>query len=222
MRSVLRTDSPRRRRFVASGYAADRPSGLGLHRRSERGASLIETAIAIPVLLIVIFGIIEFGLLFRSELTMSNAVRDGGRAASAYGRAPEADYLVLRVLEHSLAPLDPEDIDRVVIFEAAGPESTLPAGCEVGSITGVCNHYTIADFYLPLDDVNGNPTGNFRCAGSSVDQAWCPVDREASLSGGVDYVGMHIQVTHDFVTGLFGGEKTLSDTIVFRIEVETL
>ena len=164
----------------------------------------------------------EFGLLFRAELTLSNAVRDGGRAASTYGRAPEADFLVLRVLEHSLAPIDEDDIEKVVLFEASGPEATLPSGCETASVTGVCNHYTIADFYKALDDVSGVDAGNFRCSGAAVDRFWCPVDREASLSGGVDYIGMYIELEHDFVTGLFGSTKTLDDLVVFRLEVETL
>ncbi len=191
-------------------------------RRRERGASLIETALVVPVLLTLFFGIFEAGLLLRSELTLSNAARDGGRSASAYARAPQADYLTLRVLEHSLAPIDLEDLDYVVLFEATGPESSLPAGCDTQSIAGVCNRYTAADFFLPLEDAGGADAGNFRCTATAVDRHWCPTDREASLSAGVDYVGIYIQMRHDFVTDFFADGITLDDTIVFRMEVETL
>ncbi len=191
-------------------------------RRRERGASLIETALVVPVLLTLFFGIFEAGLMLRAELTLSNAARDAGRSASAYARSPQADYLTLRVLNHSLTPVGLEGLDYVVIFEAAGPESTMPAGCATQSIAGVCNRYTATDFFKPLEDAAGADAGNFRCTATAVDRHWCPTDREASLSGGVDYIGIHIEMEHDLVTDFFGSTITLTDTIVFRMEVETL
>ena len=50
-------------------------------RRSERGAELIELAIVLPILLIVVAGIIDFGFLFQRWEAVTNAAREGARVA---------------------------------------------------------------------------------------------------------------------------------------------
>src|SRR5688572_26746625 len=53
---------------------------LVLHRcRSERGAELIEMAMVMPILLLVLGGIVDFGFLFRSWEIVTNAAREGAR-----------------------------------------------------------------------------------------------------------------------------------------------
>ncbi len=49
---------------------------------SERGASLAEFALVLPVLLMVLFGIIEFGLVFSRSQAVEASAREGGRLAS--------------------------------------------------------------------------------------------------------------------------------------------
>lgn len=48
----------------------------------ERGAGLAEFALVAPVLLTVLFGIIEFGLAFNRAQAITAAAREGGRLAS--------------------------------------------------------------------------------------------------------------------------------------------
>jgi hypothetical protein len=48
----------------------------------ERGASAVEMAIVLPLFILLIFGIIEFGLLMRDQLTASNVAREYARIAS--------------------------------------------------------------------------------------------------------------------------------------------
>ncbi len=50
--------------------------------RSEAGAELIELMLVIPIFLMVCAGIVDFGLLFRSWETVSNAAREGARVAA--------------------------------------------------------------------------------------------------------------------------------------------
>ncbi|HOL92418.1 MAG TPA: TadE/TadG family type IV pilus assembly protein [Clostridiales bacterium] len=45
------------------------------------GQSLVETALVLPLLLLILMDIIDFGLLFNSYLVVSNASRDGARHA---------------------------------------------------------------------------------------------------------------------------------------------
>ncbi len=196
-------------------------------RRGERGAALIEAAIVTPVFLALIFGIFEFGLLYRDRLTTDNAAHQGVRAVSVSGRSPSADYLMLRSVEHGLAAMDLDRLDYVVVFRASGPDDTVPPACltasqvDTGPGTVACNRYVPSDFALDLDDAGGNDTGNFRCGSGSVDRYWCPTYRQTSLAGGLDYVGLHIQTRHDFITGLFGGGRTLSETTILRMEPQT-
>ena len=53
-----------------------------LHRKGEAGQSLAELAMFMPVLLILVFGIIDFGLGMRSYVSLSNGVREGARYAA--------------------------------------------------------------------------------------------------------------------------------------------
>lgn len=49
------------------------------HRRGERGAELVEFALVLPVLLLIVAGIFEFGLLFQRFQAVTNAAREGAR-----------------------------------------------------------------------------------------------------------------------------------------------
>ncbi len=46
---------------------------------SERGAELIEMAIVLPLLLLVVLGIIDFGFLFQRYVVLTNAAMEGAR-----------------------------------------------------------------------------------------------------------------------------------------------
>jgi Flp pilus assembly protein TadG len=56
--------------------------GVGVRRR---GAATVEFALVLPLLLGLLFGIIEFGLLFKDQLSIQQAAREGVRTA-AVGR----------------------------------------------------------------------------------------------------------------------------------------
>ncbi len=48
--------------------------------RNQNGATAVEFAIILPVLILVLFGIIEFGLLLFNQQIITNASREGARA----------------------------------------------------------------------------------------------------------------------------------------------
>ena len=50
-------------------------------RRNERGAALIETAITIPIILLVAVAIFEFGRAYQTWQVLTNAAREGARQA---------------------------------------------------------------------------------------------------------------------------------------------
>ncbi|SHH97041.1 TadE/TadG family type IV pilus assembly protein [Clostridium grantii] len=48
----------------------------------HKGQALVETALLLPIMLMLIFGIIEFGLILNTNIVVSNASREGARYAS--------------------------------------------------------------------------------------------------------------------------------------------
>ena len=57
--------------------------------RSVRGQSLVELSMTLPILLILVFGIIDFGMGMRSYISLANSVREGARFASVGNPAGE-------------------------------------------------------------------------------------------------------------------------------------
>jgi Flp pilus assembly protein TadG len=66
-----------------AGLARTRRAGGRLRR--EDGQALVEFAVILPLLLILVTGIIQFGLLFNKYITLTDAVRSGAQTL-ALGR----------------------------------------------------------------------------------------------------------------------------------------
>ena len=49
--------------------------------RCRRGTSTVEFALVLPLLLVLLFAIIEFGFLFKDQMAVQQAAREGARAA---------------------------------------------------------------------------------------------------------------------------------------------
>jgi hypothetical protein len=171
---------------------------------------MIEAAIVAPLLFTLVFGILEFGLLFKDYLTVTNATRTGARVGVQIGSDPLTDYEILQALKGASGAMDVGDIERVVVFKATGFSGTVPESCKTGSQAGVCNSYAGTDL--------NRPSADFGCGPSKPDNAWCPTTRLDQQSDPPDYVGVWIRANHDYFTGLFGSAMTLTDQTVMRIE----
>ena len=58
--------------------------------RKESGQSLVEFAVVLPLLLLLVFGIIEFGRIFQASLVVNHAARESARQAIVAEDAREA------------------------------------------------------------------------------------------------------------------------------------
>jgi Flp pilus assembly pilin Flp len=47
---------------------------------SDRGAAAVEFALLLPLLLLIVFGIIDFGRALNTQITLTQAAREGARA----------------------------------------------------------------------------------------------------------------------------------------------
>ena len=52
-------------------------------RRSKAGTTIVEATIVLPLMLMLIFGIVEFGISFTRWNSLTNAVREGARGRRA-------------------------------------------------------------------------------------------------------------------------------------------
>jgi hypothetical protein len=52
--------------------------------KEEGGQSLVEFAFVLPVFLLVLFAIIDFGMAFHGWITVTNSAREGGRLGSVH------------------------------------------------------------------------------------------------------------------------------------------
>lgn len=59
------------------------PHGSDTHRsRSQRGAAALEFALIVPILVAVVFGIVDFGYAINRDTLVNNAAREGAREGS--------------------------------------------------------------------------------------------------------------------------------------------
>ncbi|MBM6405978.1 pilus assembly protein [Phycicoccus sp. CSK15P-2] len=52
------------------------------HRRDDRGAAAVEFALVLPVLVLLMGGIVDYGRYFFTQVQLTNAAREGARAGT--------------------------------------------------------------------------------------------------------------------------------------------
>jgi Flp pilus assembly protein TadG len=55
---------------------------LARNARQDRGAAAVEFALLLPLLLLIVFGIIDFGRALNAQITLTQAAREGARMAA--------------------------------------------------------------------------------------------------------------------------------------------
>lgn len=60
-------------------------TGAAPRRRDQKGATLVEFAFVLPIFILFIFGIIDFGWAFSQNLDVKQGAREGGRILAVNG-----------------------------------------------------------------------------------------------------------------------------------------
>jgi Flp pilus assembly protein TadG len=85
-----------------------------LWKRAE-GQSLVELVIILPILLIILLGVIDFGRVFYAYVTITNAAREGARYGSMYPLS--TGEIKSRVKQETTGTLTLSDSDITVTSE---------------------------------------------------------------------------------------------------------
>lgn len=98
--------------------------------RSEEGAVAVEFALLLPLLLVMLIGIMEFGLLYNAQITLTAAAREGARTVAVENdkSAARADVRAAAVV------LDPAVTDADIQITPTG-------ACAAGTTAVVVIHY---------------------------------------------------------------------------------
>ena len=157
--------------------------------KKESGAALVEFAFIAPLLIVLLFGIIEMGLALRDQLTMSNSVTSAARIGSVLGDDADADIAILDAVQAGLVgAVDTDIITKVIIYQSDG----------AGDSTGKENHYLYdaTDAACPWIPCPDPAVAGFQYGDPGN---WPPTDRVVTLPS-PDILGVKIQFTHEWVT----------------------
>jgi Flp pilus assembly protein TadG len=147
--SPVRTGSKRYRPSDPKATASRRG------RKSSRGQSLVEFALIFPVFMLILAGILDFGFMLYTRMTVINATREGAREAITYVNDPQniptfADQRI-RAVAAGTGVVDASLTDTVTCVHIKSASCDFVAGGQPdpqsGDAVKVTTHYTYRSFF---------------------------------------------------------------------------
>lgn len=169
----------------------------------QEGATVIEAAITLPLLIFILVSLMEMGIGFKEFLTTDFIVKEGARIGSVAGNDIDADCAIITTMVADYSAADLADLNNIRIWEVN----------ESGGPTSNQNTWTYLTAQDPLDCVNGwSKIGN-----------WPSTSRGVSVAGGLDILGVTIDTKHDWITGIppWSGSMEIVRTAIQRLEPES-
>jgi len=176
----------------------------GRRARGERGAALVEMAIILPIFVVLVFGLLEFGITYNSYIALRQGTREAARQAAVgnFGStsgcsltglsgSPSADVQKLMCLAKSQAGLSFANT-RVKVLSGNSDFSSAGTFTKGDSVI-VCTEYpvdSVAKFVSPLlggavlktktsmrieTNYSNAETGGQETALNGGDWSWCTV-----------------------------------------------
>jgi hypothetical protein len=173
-------------------------------RTWEKGQGLVEFSLVIPIFMTLLMGVIEFGFLYNSLLTVQFSARQGVSAAAQAGGVDGADCSILNAVEKALSPpIDHARVEFVEIFQSDAAGDVVP---------GVVNRY-VREGTL---DCPGTGTQPYTLVG---EEGYPQIARHDALIEGLDVIGVRIGYQYVGMTPVgFGRSWILSDGSTLRME----
>lgn len=178
---------------------------MGDERAIERGATLVEAAITLPLLLLVVISILELGVFFKDFLTTDFAAKEGARVGALAGNDLDADCLIIQSIIEGYSATDLEKLDSVRIFQVD----------DTGASTGLENLWQFDN------DPGDDPLD---CLDWGVIEGWPSTARDTAVGSGaeLDIIAVEIDTNHSWITNFppWSGQVDIVRTAIQRLEPE--
>lgn len=99
--------------------------------RSERGQTMVETAMVLPILLVLVFGMIDFGRVFNAWITVTNSAREGARVGATRQDETAIEARVAAAMGH----IDDYTVDIVNAGGASGTAVSVSVETTIDILT---------------------------------------------------------------------------------------
>ncbi len=113
--------------------------------RDQQGQALLELALVLPILMLLVFGIVQFGIIFLDNQVITQAAREGVRVGTVGG----SDAEIMETVEHITENLDSTRLE-VVINPSEGERSR-------GDSLKVEVHYSAPIIFPVIGEFISNP-----------------------------------------------------------------
>lgn len=174
----------------------------GRSQSEDRGAVALEAAIVLPIVLLLIVGIIEFGFAFKDQLAITSAVRAGARIASAEPRYASFAADAASQVAKEGAAIDMNDVQSLWVYQADPSGHPMGAGGTFNSCGTSCVQFAW-----------NAATSQFVQSGGT----WAATSQNA-CPGQEDSVGVYLKLNHKSVTDVIFDTLGLHSYTVMRLE----
>lgn len=174
---------------------------------SDRGATIVEFVVVLPLLILLMIGIMEIGVGFYEYLSIERATLEGVRTASFTGTAADADCTAVQGIVASLPGGFLQRIDRIEIYRF-DPVLSQPDATKI-------NTWRFLNGPDPLDcgPLNWN-----------VVTPWPSTARQTVVgpSAPLDIIGVRIRMPRNWISNFppFTGSYTIDESSILRMEPE--
>ena len=134
-----------------------------LFRRKEDGQAMLEFALVLPIFLLILCGIIDFGWLFYNQLALNNICREGARYA-VVNTAPNhsTDDIIHHIDNYIEGTYTLGDVDITVVYskpnDPVGGDVTVAAEKEfryltpvISTVTGRASRPIVAEVVMKVE-----------------------------------------------------------------------
>ena len=173
----------------------------------DRGASAVEAAIVTPVIMVLLFGIIELGFVFKDYLAVAGAVRAGVRTASANPRTANFAQVAANKVAQTGGAMNFSDVQQLWVFKV-DPTTNQTIGFSNYSDCNYCVKFRWDSGTKAFVPITGGDTW------PSTSQNACSL----SIGGPLDRIGVYLKLKHDPFTGLVLQTIYISEASILSLE----